>query len=95
MQLGRVVDADGHVLEPPDLWKNNLETKFRNRAPFLVRDEEGYESLVVDGKPSPISRGLGVASAYGCVRNHPNLSLSGRVDRHLRRGGEDDVVSTL
>ncbi len=65
MQLGRVVDSDGHVLEPPDLWKNNLEAKFKSRAPYLARDEEGWESLIVDGKPSPISRGLGVASAYG------------------------------
>src|SRR4030095_9935542 len=65
MQLGRVVDSDGHVLEPPDLWKKNLEVKFRSRAPFLARDEEACESLIVDGRPSPISRGLGVASAYG------------------------------
>ena len=27
-----VVDADGHVLEPLDLWDNYMEPRFRNRA---------------------------------------------------------------
>jgi hypothetical protein len=25
-------DADGHVLEPPDLWERYLEPKYRDRA---------------------------------------------------------------
>ena len=25
------VDADGHVLEPPDLWERYLEARFRDR----------------------------------------------------------------
>ena len=84
MQLGRVVDSDGHVLEPPNLWKNNLEAKFKSRAPYLARDEEGWESLIVDGKPSPISRGLGVASAYGTTDRSRLLArvwLHGRTSR--------------
>ena len=27
-----VIDADGHVLEPPDLWETYLEDKYRGRA---------------------------------------------------------------
>ena len=26
------VDADGHILEPPDLWENYLPRKFLDRA---------------------------------------------------------------
>ncbi len=26
------IDADGHVLEPPDLWETYLEPKYRDRA---------------------------------------------------------------
>ena len=26
------VDADGHILEPPDLWDEYLEAKYKNRA---------------------------------------------------------------
>ena len=53
MQLGRIVDADGHILEPPNLWKENLESKYKERALQIVKDEEGWEALVIDGKISP------------------------------------------
>ena len=34
MQQGyRVVDADGHVLEPPDLWERHIDPEFRHQAP--------------------------------------------------------------
>lgn len=56
MQLGRSVDADGHVLEPPDLWKKNLEAKFKDRALGLARDEEGIETVIVEGCFSSLSR---------------------------------------
>ena len=65
MQLGRIIDADGHVLEPPNLWKENLESKYKDRALHIAKDEEGWESLVIDGNISPTIRGLGVASGFG------------------------------
>ena len=35
-----IVDADSHVLEPPDLWTTRMEKKFRDRAPgpLAVKD---------------------------------------------------------
>ncbi len=65
IQLGRIIDADGHILEPPNLWKENLESKYKERALHLVKDEEGWESLVIDGKVSPTIRGMGVVSSFG------------------------------
>ena len=29
----RVIDADGHVLEPPDLWERHIDPEFRHQAP--------------------------------------------------------------
>jgi len=43
-----VIDADGHVLEPPDLWERYIEPKYRDRCPRLVIDGEGNESFFVD-----------------------------------------------
>ena len=43
----RVIDADGHVLEPPDLWLNYIEPKFREFAPRLVTNAEGAEILFI------------------------------------------------
>lgn len=65
MQLGRSIDADGHILEPPDLWKNNLEAKFKDRALGLARDKDGVESVIVGGQFSTVSRGFGIAAAFG------------------------------
>ena len=65
MQLGRIIDADGHVLEPPDLWEKDLPSKFKDRALGIARNEAGAECLVVGGKISDFTQGLGVASAFG------------------------------
>ena len=82
MQLGRVIDADGHILEPPNLWKENLEAKFKDRALGIARDKEGWESLLVDGRISSVIRGLGVASAFGSLAKSPFLkSLATWMDR--------------
>ncbi len=61
------VDADGHILEPPDLWENYLEDRYRPRALRIRTDERGFEYLEIDGKPSARSRGgsLGLLGAMG------------------------------
>jgi predicted TIM-barrel fold metal-dependent hydrolase len=56
--MTRVVDIDGHVLEPADLWQNYLEPRHRERAIRIERDADGLEVLLIDGKPFEILRGL-------------------------------------
>lgn len=46
------IDADGHVLEPPDLWENYLEARYVERALRLKVDDDGWEYLEIDGRPS-------------------------------------------
>jgi predicted TIM-barrel fold metal-dependent hydrolase len=46
----RVVDADGHVNEPPDLWAEYLPAEFVDRAPQRTRDEQGRTRNVIDGE---------------------------------------------
>ena len=61
------IDADGHILEPPDLWENYLEDKYKKRALRIGVDDEGYEYLEIDQKPSRRSRrgSLGLLGAMG------------------------------
>ena len=33
----RIVDADCHILEPPDIWKNWLGSQWQDKAPKLVK----------------------------------------------------------
>ena len=63
MLLGKVIDGDGHILEPPQLWHQYLEAKYKDRAIRLEKDQAGVEYLVIDGRPSARLRGLGPAVA--------------------------------
>ena len=33
----KLISADSHVSEPPDLWATRVDQKYRERAPRLVR----------------------------------------------------------
>jgi predicted TIM-barrel fold metal-dependent hydrolase len=46
-----VVDADGHVLEPANLWDDYLEAEFRDRSIQLVVNDDGLEVVTVDNAP--------------------------------------------
>ncbi len=43
------VDADSHVLEPPDLWERYLESRYQDRG-IKVRPGPNGEELIVDGE---------------------------------------------
>jgi predicted TIM-barrel fold metal-dependent hydrolase len=46
------IDADGHILEPADLWEKYLEPKYRDRALRIRTNRDGMEYMEVDGKPT-------------------------------------------
>src|SRR5215831_14252148 len=60
-----VIDSDGHVLEPLDLWENYIDPEFRDRAPRRFIDTDGKERLRIDGKAFGGRRGLGTLGAIG------------------------------
>ena len=66
------VDADGHVLEPPDLWERYLEPRYLDRAIRLRKDDRGLEYVEIDGRPSKLLRhnvpaGLGAMDRIGGI----------------------------
>ncbi|HYR96088.1 MAG TPA: amidohydrolase family protein [Candidatus Binatus sp.] len=66
------VDADGHVLEPPDLWDRYLEPRYRDRPMGVRRDAEGLEYLEIAGQSSKMVRrnlpaGLGAMDLIGGI----------------------------
>src|SRR5688572_29024499 len=60
-----VIDADGHVLEPPDLWTREIDPKFRDRAPKMIVDTDGKERLLIEGKIMGSRTGLGRGGSVG------------------------------
>ncbi|HET6793971.1 MAG TPA: amidohydrolase family protein [Acidimicrobiales bacterium] len=44
-----VIDADSHVMEPPDLWERYIDPRFRDRAVRIV-EVDGVEQLIMNGQ---------------------------------------------
>ena len=63
------VDADSHVLEPPDLWERYLEARYKDRA-IKVRPGPNGEDLIVDGEVLMSGR---LASLGGVEHNAGDL----------------------
>jgi len=66
VQFDGAVDADGHILEPPDLWETYIDPKFRDRALRFRIDENGLEELEIGGRRSMMSR-RGFPSTLGAM----------------------------
>ncbi len=46
----RVISSDSHILEPADLWADRVDPKFRDQAPRVIRQEDGYDWWYFEGK---------------------------------------------
>ncbi|MGH8010732.1 MAG: amidohydrolase family protein, partial [Candidatus Binatia bacterium] len=47
-----IIDADGHILEPPDVWEHYIDPQFRDRAIRIRLDNDGREYVEFGGQPS-------------------------------------------
>ncbi|MGE0601216.1 MAG: amidohydrolase family protein [Dehalococcoidia bacterium] len=45
-----VVSADSHIMETCDLWRDHLPAKYKDRAPRLYYDDEGFSHLEAEGR---------------------------------------------
>lgn len=83
------VDADGHILEPADLWESYLEEQYLDKAMRIKTDERGLEYLELDGRPSERScKGfLGLLGAMG--EENPKRGPERRYMDHIPYGGGD------
>lgn len=64
-----IIDADGHILEPPDLWEKYLESRYRDRALRIRVAEDGYEYLEIDRKRSKLTRSRTLGDLGGMGRD--------------------------
>jgi len=78
------IDADGHILEPPDLWEQYLEPQYRDRALRLKKDDNGLEYLEINGAPSRLTRkgfpGMlgGMGKTFEDIKPAPERTYVGR-----------------
>jgi len=72
-----IIDADGHVMEPFELWRERLPEPYRDRAWTRTRDEAGKEVVTFFGRPTRFEWSMGSLCTPG------GLSAGGRLDIDL------------
>jgi predicted TIM-barrel fold metal-dependent hydrolase len=79
----RLIDADAHINEPPDLWTSRLPTGLRDQAPRIERLERG-DAWVMEGVKDPINFGLNAAAGLPPSERRPWVRFE-----DIRPGGYD------
>ncbi|MHB8669088.1 MAG: amidohydrolase family protein [Acidimicrobiales bacterium] len=81
----RIVSADGHVVEPPDMWTRYLPNRFQDRAPRLVKDPKGGDAWVLVRGAPPMPLGL-VTNAGPWGKRYEDLEWYGSSYESIRKG---------
>lgn len=71
-----IIDADGHILEPPDVWEKYIDPKFRDRALRVRVGSDGQEYLEVNGRPSKFFNIKALTFLGGMGRNAGELATA-------------------
>jgi predicted TIM-barrel fold metal-dependent hydrolase len=82
----RLVSADSHVNEPPDLWTSRVPAKFRDRAPHMERFEKG-DGWILEGSKDPIPFGRNACAGLGPFEGDPWIPWD-----EVRPGGYDPAA---
>ncbi|MEE9285233.1 MAG: amidohydrolase family protein [Dehalococcoidia bacterium] len=54
----KIISADGHTIEPPDMWQRYIPKRFRDRIPHLVKDPQGGDAWEFEPGTPPMPIGL-------------------------------------
>ena len=77
----KLISADSHIVEPPDLYAKRIEPRFRDRAPRLERLEtptgRKFDAWVIDGHQ---------AGTLGAVIHAGNKEVDQRKEEGVKAG---------
>ena len=80
--MSRRIDADGHVLEPPDVWARYVEPRWRERAIRVARGADGRDVLLIDGKPAALTTPEMLGGFGGMGRTIEELAVAAMSGRY-------------
>lgn len=92
----RVINGDGHIDLNPDLWRDRVAAKFRDRAPKSYRMPHGSDAVVTDGgEPRTIGITRSVAVDHRDlakqVPTFENTAGTGSPEQRMREQDRDGV----
>ncbi|MGH7933882.1 MAG: amidohydrolase family protein [Candidatus Binataceae bacterium] len=80
-----IISADSHITEPPGCYVDRIDSKYKDIAPKMVRDEKLGDLFIIDGLSKPIPMGLVAAAG----QDAKSLAMFGAKFEQLHRGGWD------
>jgi predicted TIM-barrel fold metal-dependent hydrolase len=106
VELGEYADwlisVDDHVIEPPHLWERHISPKHRDRAPRVIRDDDGVWKWAFEKNRTSIT---GLAAVAGTPANtwdpmplnldSPPVAGSGDPKTRLAIMDQDHVIASL
>ncbi len=84
----KILSMDDHVFEPPDLWQERIDPKFRERAPRIGTADDGNDYWYCDGARICF---LGGGTQAGLRFEDPKKLSFGDKYENARPGGYDPV----
>ena len=93
MASHKIISADSHIIEPPDLYTNRIDARFRERAPRMERVEtptgRKYDAWFIDGQQAGT---LGAVMQAGQRFEDPSAIDFLGVWEDVRLGGYDPAA---
>lgn len=74
----KIISSDSHVIEPWFLWQERLPAQYRDRAPRLVRNDDGSDRLVCEDIEMPP-----IGTAAGVFRGNSEVRQTGRWEEDI------------
>jgi len=87
----RFISADGHVMEPADLWVTRMDKRFRDRAP-RVESREDADYLCIDGVAPTAATDLIGTMANEKAEGKPILARNHNRYADVRAGALDPLL---
>ena len=94
MKPSLVVDADGHVLEPPDGMQRHAPSRYRDRIWHIERRADGSEWLHYNGGTRPAG-GMALAGTAGMTAEDRERARAGRMRYSEVRAGAFEPAPRL
>src|SRR5215470_8675480 len=96
----KCISSDGHIDLNPDIWRDRVQAKYRERAPKRVKMPNGSDAVVIDGgKPNTIgiTRSVRVPHADLAVQvpTFENSAGTGPPEQRLREQDQDGIDAEI
>ena len=83
MSAYNIISSDSHVIEPPDLWSDRIESRFRDQAPRVVSEDTGDWWYIEGQRTNSFQGGTQTGMRF---EHSEELQMGGRWE-NVRPGG--------